>query len=282
MTNLTLLTRFLEAHPRLVVLTGAGVSAASGIPTYRDAAGTWLRSTPIQHREFVSDERQRKRYWARSISGWPAVRDARPNRAHTALSRLEQQGVIELLITQNVDRLHQRAGSRQVTDLHGRLDRVQCLDCASRYSRESIQRQLLRENPHVRPGARTTLPDGDADIAPHIVEAIVVPGCENCGGILKPDVVFFGGSVAREKVEHCMTALERADALLVAGSSLKVWSGFRFCKRATDLGKPLAVINPGQTRADPLATLKVRAECGPLLHDVAHTLPSRGNAALTG
>ena len=282
MTNLALLTRFLEAHPRLVVLTGAGVSAASGIPTYRDAAGTWLRSSPIQHREFVSDEGQRKRYWARSISGWPVVRDARPNQAHDALSTLEKQGLIELLITQNVDRLHQRAGSRQVSDLHGRLDRVQCLDCASRYSRESIQRRLLQDNPHVMPGARTTLPDGDADVAPHVVESIMVPGCENCGGTLKPDVVFFGGSVAREKVEHCMSALERADALLVAGSSLQVWSGFRFCRRAGELGKPLAIINPGQTRADPLATLRVRAECGPLLHDVANALQSRGNAALTG
>lgn len=280
--DLALFTRFLAGHPRLVVLTGAGISAASGIPTYRDATGTWLRSRPIQHREFVSDERQRKRYWARSISGWPAVRDARPNPAHLALSRLEGQDRIELLITQNVDRLHQRAGSRKVTDLHGRLDRVQCLGCASRYSRESIQRQLLRDNPHIRPGARTTLPDGDADVATALVDDVKVPGCRNCGGILKPDVVFFGGTVPGETVEHCMAALERADALLVAGSSLQVWSGFRFCKRAVALGKPLAIINPGQTRADSLATLRLHSGSEQLLHDAADALQCPGDTALPG
>ncbi len=282
MADLTLLNRFLEAHPRLVVLTGAGVSAASGIPTYRDAAGRWLRSQPIQHRAFISDERQRKRYWARSISGWPAVRDAQPNQAHVALSKLERQGRIELLITQNVDRLHQRAGSRQVADLHGRLDRVECLGCGCRYSRESIQRRLLSDNPHIRPGAKTTLPDGDADIADHIVERIRVPGCTHCGGILKPDVVFFGGNVPVETVEHCMAALERADALLVAGSSLQVWSGFRFCKRAAALGKPLAIVNPGRTRADALAALRLTADCGRVLQDAAETLQSGGDAALPG
>jgi NAD-dependent SIR2 family protein deacetylase len=281
-TELTLFTRFLAAHPRLVVLTGAGISAASGIPTYRDAAGTWLRSQPIQHGQFISDERQRKRYWARSISGWPAVRDARPNRAHLALSRLESQGRIELLITQNVDRLHQRAGSRQVTDLHGRLDRVQCLACACRYSRESIQRQLLMDNPHIQPGARTTLPDGDADVAPWLVDAINVPACRNCGGILKPDVVFFGGNVPVERVRRCMEALERADALVVAGSSLQVWSGFRFCRHAEALGKPLVIINPGRTRADSLAELRVHANSERFLPDAVDMLDSPGNAALPG
>ena len=282
MANLTLFKRFLEAHPRLVVLTGAGISAASGIPTYRDAAGRWLRSQPIQHQAFIGDERQRKRYWARSISGWPAVRDARPNQAHVALSMLERQGRIELLITQNVDRLHQRAGSRQVADLHGRLDRVKCLGCGCRYSRESIQQRLLSDNPHIRPGAGTTLPDGDADIADQVVEGVKVPGCANCGGILKPDVVFFGGNVPGDKVAYCMAALERADALLVAGSSLQVWSGFRFCKRAAALGKPVAIINPGQTRADALAALRVPADCGRLLNDAAATLQSRRDAALPG
>jgi NAD-dependent SIR2 family protein deacetylase len=281
-TDLTLITRFLEAHPRLVVVTGAGISAASGIPTYRDAAGRWLRAQPIQHREFVTDERQRKRYWARSISGWPAVRDARPNRAHIAFSELERQGRVELLITQNVDRLHQRAGSRKVTDLHGRLDQVQCLGCACRYSRESIQQRLLGDNPHIQPGARTTLPDGDADVACHLLDGLKVPGCKNCGGILKPDVVFFGDNVPSQTVERCMAALERADALLAAGSSLQVWSGFRFCKRAAELGRPLMIINPGQTRADPLATVKLHAECGPLLHDAAAILQNRRGAALPG
>jgi len=282
LTDLTLITRFMEAHPRLVVLTGAGISAASGIPTYRDASGRWLRSQPIQHQEFVSEERQRKRYWARSISGWPAVRDARPNGAHVALSSLERQGRIELLITQNVDRLHQRAGSRQVTDLHGRLDRVECLGCACRYSREAVQRQLLRDNPHIRPGARTTLPDGDADVAPHVVDGLQIPDCRHCGGILKPDVVFFGGNVPAETVEHCMAALERADALLVAGSSLQVWSGFRFCKRAAALGKPLMIINPGRTRADSLAAVTVHAACEALLQEAANILQSRREATLPG
>ncbi len=263
------LYHFLEQHRSVVVLTGAGISARSGIPTYRDARGTWLHSEPIQHQEFLRQPARRKRYWARSLHGWPAVRDARPNEAHLALSALERRGKVKLLITQNVDRLHQRAGSHNVVDLHGRLDRVRCLDCATTHHREHVQEQLLRDNrapPAAAAGAR---PDGDADVHDEWVERFAVPACYHCGGVLMPDVVFFGGTVPPERVTACSTAIEEADALLAIGSSLQVYSGYRFCRQAQRLGKTLALINPGTTRADAMADLKLHRDCAPVLRGVA-------------
>ena len=263
------LAEFFHDNPRVVALTGAGISAASGIPTYRDNHGRWRHSQPIQHREFLADALSRKRYWARSMRGWPPVRDAIPNRAHLALARLEQTQRVTTVITQNVDRLHQRAGSREVVDLHGRLDRVRCLDCGRMHCRQQVQEQLLRLNP---PAARemdlATRPDGDADIPDAIAAALAAPHCSGCGGVLMPDVVFFGGTVPRSRVDKCISALESADALLVVGSSLQVFSGFRFCRRASELGMPIAIINPGHTRADDLATLKLVADGGELLEGV--------------
>lgn len=248
---------FFEAHPRLAVLTGAGISEGSGIPTYRDSEGNWLRNDPITHQEFTGCEHKRRRYWGRSLVGWPGVRDARPNAAHQALATLEREERIELLITQNVDRLHQRAGSHNVVDLHGRLDRVICLGCKAFSHRELMQQRLERHNPHLRDLAAEVRPDGDADLSTEQVASVIVPVCEACGGDLMPDVVFFGGSVPKERVAHCTDAIARADALLVIGSSLRVFSGYRFCRRAAEAGKPIAILNPGVTRADPLATLKL-------------------------
>jgi NAD-dependent SIR2 family protein deacetylase len=260
------LGRFFEDHQHVVALTGAGISADSGIPTYRDGQGRWLHSEPIKHQEFISSPLKRKRYWARSMRGWPAVRDAAPNRAHRALAALEQAGHISAVITQNVDRLHQQAGSERVIDLHGRLDRVQCLDCAAYQSRERVQARLLRLNPDTLHTATTAArPDGDADLPDTLVERVTAPSCTSCGGVLMPDVVFFGGTVPRERVHTCMHALDQADALLAVGSSLQVFSGFRFCRRAAESGKPIAIINPGVTRADELAGLRLRADCGDLL-----------------
>jgi NAD-dependent SIR2 family protein deacetylase len=259
------LQTFLEDHPRLVVLTGAGISAGSGIPTYRDAEGVWLANEPIKHQEFINDSTKRQRYWARSLRGWPAVQDAKPNEAHLALATLERCGHIEMLITQNVDRLHQRAGSAQVVDLHGRLDQVICLSCNRQTSRESIQQRLARENSPGPAGPLQMRPDGDSDVHPQIVEKFRVPMCTECNGTLMPDVVFFGGTVPRDRVETCMHALDRSDALLVIGSSLQVYSGFRFCKRAAETNKPIVLINSGKTRADSLATLRLSSDCGPLL-----------------
>ena len=267
--EIPLLRRFINDHPSLVVLSGAGISASSGIPTYRDRSGVWRHSKPITHQEFTTDANQRRRYWARSLRGWPAVRDARPNAAHLALSRLERLGHIDLLITQNVDRLHQRAGSTAVVDLHGRVDQVRCLVCSATFSREHIQMRLLRDNPRhsevVRAPQQQARPDGDADIPGSALGNFAAPSCDACDGDLIPDVVFFGGTVPRTRVEQCAQAIEKADALLAVGSSLQVYSGFRFCRQAAKLGKPLIIINPGATRADSLASAKFLTESEALL-----------------
>jgi NAD-dependent SIR2 family protein deacetylase len=242
------------------VLTGAGLSAPSGIPTYRDQAGNWLRGSPIQHREFLTEPSARQRYWSRSLVGWPVIASAQPNDAHRALAALERAGHIDLLVTQNVDRLHQRAGSHRVVDLHGRLDRVQCLSCGAAIGRDVIQRELERDNPALLQLGGALRPDGDADLADCQLAAVIAPHCRACNGIVMPDVVFFGGTVPHERVARVNEAVAAADALLVVGSSLKVFSGFRFCRLAARLGKPIAIINPGPTRADDLAVLRI-AQC---------------------
>ncbi|MEQ9462945.1 MAG: NAD-dependent protein deacetylase [Haliea sp.] len=265
------LLALLDRRSRLVVLTGAGISASSGIPTYRDAGGNWLYSAPIQHRDFLQEPATRQRYWTRSWFGWPGVRDALPNTAHRALARLEAAGAVELLVTQNVDRLHQRAGSSAVVDLHGRLDRVRCVGCGRYSEREEMQLRLEQANPHLaalEPGA-SSRPDGDMTLPDAMARRTAVPNCLACGGVLMPDVVFFGGTVPKERVTSVATAIEAADVLLVVGSSLQVYSGFRFCRAAHALGKPLVLLNPGLTRADPLASLKLFTPCELLLEMLA-------------
>ena len=268
------LLMFFREHPRVVVLGGAGLSADSGIPTYRDSTGTWQRSEPIQHAHFVTDPSRQRRYWARSFMGWPLVRDAEPNMAHHALRRLEEQGRLELLITQNVDRLHQRAGSKNVVDLHGRIDQVICLRCENLIGREQLQQRIAIDNPQLMPMLADWLPDGDADLPDNQIAGFKLPRCEHCAGALMPDVVFFGGSVPAARVEAGMNAIASADAVLAVGSSLQVFSGFRFCRHAVALNKPLALINPGVTRADQLATLKLSSPCGDLLRQVSDRLAS--------
>ena len=201
---------------------------------------------------------------------------ARPNAAHRALSELEQLGHIELLVTQNVDRLHQRAGSRSVIDLHGRLDRVVCLQCWHHSCRHELQDKLEASNGTPEPG--TLRPDGDAEAEP-ASDDFCVPTCGHCGGTLMPDVVFFGGTVPRERVEQAMAALHRADALLAIGTSLQVFSGFRFCREAKKMGKAIALVNPGQTRADTMADIHIREDCGAVLAELVTSL-QRPSAAL--
>ncbi|NNM62324.1 MAG: NAD-dependent protein deacetylase [Steroidobacteraceae bacterium] len=256
---------FLDRHARLFVLTGAGCSTGSGIPDYRDADGNWKRTPPVNFKDFMGSAAVRQRYWARSFVGWPRFCRASPNTAHHALAALERQDRVNLLVTQNVDGLHQAAGSRRVIDLHGRIDRVRCTDCGATLPRATLQEDLLRSNPewHAAPGQ--TAPDGDADIAEGSFENFVVPGCAHCGGELKPDVVFFGESVPRAWVEQAMRGLERADAMLVVGSSLMVYSGYRFVQAAVRTGKPVAAINVGRTRADELLTVKVSGPCAETL-----------------
>ena len=263
------LSTWLRRIERWTVLTGAGISADSGIPTYRDQAGKWLRVDPIQHKEFIESDQKRKRYWARSMVGWPSVEKALPNAHHTALATLERIGKISTLITQNVDRLHQKAGSQRVIDLHGRLDRVVCLSCGQPEARAALQARLLATNPFVVNYSQIARPDGDADVPDHFVAQTQEPVCTSCGGTLMPDVVFFGDSVPRTTVDEIFAAIDAAGALLVIGSSLMVYSGFRFCRHAHQAGFPLACINPGATRADDLFTLKSESGCTEQLQALA-------------
>jgi NAD-dependent SIR2 family protein deacetylase len=255
------LAEFIERHPRLFVLTGAGCSTESGIPDYRDENGDWKRTRPVMFQAFVGDLATRRRYWARSLVGWQRFGHARPNDAHRALARLEQRGRAEVLVTQNVDGLHQSAGSTGVIDLHGRLDQVCCLGCERRTDREQLQRRLVQLNPAwARLDARDA-PDGDADLEGLDFSGFEVPACEECGGLLKPDVVFFGESVPRQRVAAALQAVQGADAMLVIGSSLMVYSGYRFAQAASQAGKPIAAVNLGRTRADALLALKVNQPC---------------------
>lgn len=262
---------FLARHPRLLVLTGAGCSTNSGIPDYRDDNGAWKRTPPVRHQAFVGDAQVRARYWARSMIGWTHLAQAQPNAAHRALAQLEDQGRIGALVTQNVDGLHQKAGSSAVIDLHGRIDQVLCLGCGARSARRRLQERLVAANPqYAGLAAGRYAPDGDADLERSDFSDFVVPGCEACdAGMLKPDVVFFGANVPPPRVRQCMAALDAADGLLVVGSSLMVWSGYRFAVRAAERGKPIAAINRGVTRADAMLSVKVEGECGEVLSGLA-------------
>lgn len=265
----------LHRHRRWFILTGAGCSTQSGIPAYRDESGAWKHKAPIQFREFVGSDALRRRYWARSFVGFERVHRALPNGAHVALARLEQLGRAQLLVTQNVDGLHQKAGSRSVIDLHGRLAEVECLACRSQYSRASVQELLLEQNPWLAHASEAfATPDGDAELDPSTCAELVVPSCPACSGVLKPAVVFFGENVPRARIEQAYQALAESDAVLVVGSSLMVFSGYRFARRAAELGKPVIVINNGVTRADALAELKLRGECGALLDAAVSQLES--------
>ena len=268
------MTRFIASARRLVVLTGAGCSTESGIPDYRSPGGAWTRHKPIQYGAFVRSAEVRRFYWARSFRGWPRFDAARPNAAHRALADLESRGGVHQLITQNVDDLHQEAGSRAVVQLHGRNRIVVCLDCGGEFPRADVQNELANLNAdwlanapwhRLHADEADFAPDGDADVARDVVDGFRVPDCARCGGVLKPAVVFFGESVPREKVDYSMSRLDEADALLVVGSSLTVWSGYRFARRAAERELPIAIVNIGPTRADDLATLKIEAKCGEVL-----------------
>ena len=254
---------WLRDHPRLLVITGAGCSTEVGIPDYRDAAGQWKRPQPVTYQAFMGEALVRQRYWARSMLGWRVMGQAQPGKAHKALALLEQQGWLELLITQNVDGLHSAAGSVNTVDLHGRIDTVRCMDCGHRFARADLQHELLARNPEWAQLYAAPAPDGDADLEGRDFSRFEVPSCPHCGtGLIKPDVVFYGESVPRERVQTCVDALARADALLIAGSSLMVYSGYRFAAAAREQGKSVVAINQGVTRADALLEFKVEADVG--------------------
>jgi NAD-dependent SIR2 family protein deacetylase len=254
------------------VLTGAGVSTESGIPDYRDDQGEWKHRPPIQYREFTASEARRQRYWARSMLGWPRMRSARPNPAHLALAEVQKQGLAPLLVTQNVDGLHQAAGAPEVVDLHGRIDQVVCLGCGERSSRERLQERLTELNPHWALRTALTAPDGDADPGEADLDTFRVAPCLTCEGVLKPDVVFFGEHVPAARVVRAFDALDSARTLLVVGSSLMVFSGYRFVRRATERKLAIAIVNRGRTRGDPLSTIKLEASAGELLPRLTQAL----------
>lgn len=256
---------FIAAHRRLFVLTGAGCSTGSGIPDYRDEQGAWKRTPPVTYQAFVGDGITRRRYWARSLVGWPRIAQAQPNAAHRALVALEAQGRCSQLLTQNVDGLHQAAGSRAVIDLHGRLDAVVCLGCGASSSRADVQRRLAEANPAWAGLAAGAAPDGDADLEDRDFATFQIPACDACGGMLKPDVVFFGENVPRARVDAAMARLAQADAMLVVGSSLMVYSGLRFVHAAVRAQIPVAAVNLGRTRADDLLRFRMAAPCGDAL-----------------
>ncbi|HEY0706680.1 MAG TPA: NAD-dependent protein deacetylase [Polyangia bacterium] len=259
---------------RVVALTGAGCSTESGIPDYRGPGRTGPPRSPILHDAFIRRPEVRQRYWARATMGWPRFSAARPNAAHEALAELEAAGTLLGVITQNVDRLHTAAGSRRVIELHGALADVFCLGCDVRYDRAHVHERLCAHNRDwlAAAAASAVSPDGDAQLDPTSEASFEVWPCEHCGGALKPDVVFFGGNVPAPRVASAFALLEAADVLLVIGSSLEVYSGFRFVRGAVNAGKAVAILNQGPTRGDDLAAVRIDARAGTVLPEVARRL----------
>jgi NAD-dependent SIR2 family protein deacetylase len=250
------LADFLERYPKLLLLTGAGMSTASGIPDYRDSDGVRRGKAPVQGPDFRASASVRKRYWARSMVGWPTLAQAEPNAGHRAIAELEASGKLAGIVTQNVDGLHQRAGSANIVELHGSIHSVVCLECGVHFSRGFIQALLEEANPDLAETTALPAPDGDAQLEPDYLTEFRIPHCLHCTGMLQPNVVFFGDGVPRSRTEEAEEKLENADAMLVAGSSLMVHSAFRLCKIAAESGKPIAAINLGKTRADHLLSFK--------------------------
>lgn len=267
-SDLARLSDLLE-QGNVFALTGAGVSTDSGIPGYRDELGAWKAKPPVQYRDFVGSEAVRKRYWARSMLGYPLLQSALPNAAHHALRELEARGRLSLLVTQNVDGLHRRAGHEEFVELHGRLDQVRCLGCGALTARAALQTELAARNPQFARARASVKPDGDAELHEVDYERFEIVPCADCGGMLKPHVVFFGENVPALRVTSAMSALERSTALLVIGSSLQVFSGFRFARAAVRLGLPIAILNRGLCRADEFATLKIDDNAGETLGALA-------------
>ena len=260
------LLTFVNDRKRLLLITGAGCSTGSGIGDYRDDQGLWKISSPIQHQDFLRSETARKRYWMRSQLGYPSFRNARPNPAHYCLARLDSNANMVGLITQNVDRLHQKAGQRDVIDLHGRLDEVICLDCNAVTPRDQIQNWLESKNAFVNDFDFELRPDGDASLESDDFSFFKVPDCPKCGGFIKPNVVFFGGAVPKNITEECLNRVMSSDGVLIIGTSMMAFSGFRIVRVAHERGLPIASLNLGITRADEMVTLNIKADCVEVLN----------------
>ncbi|KPW79488.1 putative protein-dependent protein deacetylase [Pseudomonas cannabina] len=258
------------AEKSFLVVTGAGISTASGIPDYRDKDGVRRGKQPMMYQEFLGNPAARQRYWARAMLGWPRIRAAQPNAAHRALAELQGKRAITGLITQNVDALHSQAGSHDVIELHGSLHRVLCLGCQQRSDRALIQERMIAQNPYLVGVHALQAPDGDTLLAPAFEAAFKVPECPHCeGDRLKPDVVFFGENVAAQTAANATSSVAQAEGLLVVGTSLMAWSAFRLCKAMVEQGKPVIAINHGKTRADELLSMKIEAPCEQVLPWIA-------------
>ncbi|WP_308287307.1 NAD-dependent protein deacetylase [Actinomadura parmotrematis] len=255
----------LVGEGEVVVLSGAGLSTESGIPDYRGPTGRRRPATPMTYQAFTGSAAARQRYWARSHVGWRHVTGAAPNAGHRAVAELERRGLVVGTVTQNVDGLHRAAGTREVVELHGALDRVRCLGCGVRSSREELDARLTAANPGWSAVSDEVNPDGDVVLPDALVEGFRTVDCLRCGGVLKPDVIFFGENVPGERVAECFGLVERAGLLLVLGSSLAVMSGYRFVRRAAELGTPVAIVNQGETRGDADALLTLDRPLGPTL-----------------
>jgi NAD-dependent SIR2 family protein deacetylase len=269
----TAIAEFFVRHRQVLVLTGAGLSTASGIPDYRDRDGVRRGKPSIQGPEFRTSNAVQRRYWARSMVGWPTLARATPNPGHRAIAALERAQSIGAVLTQNVDGLHQQAGSMHVVELHGNIHSVVCLGCGAQFGRALVQQQLLEANPALAGVVASPAPDGDAHLEPDALAAFRLPSCLHCGGTLSPDVVFFGDGVPAARTAAALARVEAANALLVVGSSLMVYSGFRLCRMAAESGKPIAAVNLGRTRADHLLSIKVEESAErilPLVQQLLH------------
>ncbi|MTV27130.1 NAD-dependent protein deacetylase [Nitriliruptoraceae bacterium ZYF776] len=275
--------RELFARGRVLVLTGAGISTDSGIPDYRDATGRRRHAAPMTYDRFCGSEVERQRYWARSHLGWERIGGARPNVSHLVVAQLQQAGLVDAIVTQNVDGLHTAAGSTDVIDLHGRLDAVVCLGCGSRRPRIELGWRLDCVNPGFRERARrdtpggAVRPDGDVVLDDEVTSRFRVVSCRRCGGVLKPDVVFFGEHVPRERFHRALAHLDEAASLVVLGSSLAVGSGYRFVTAARRRGLPVAIVSRGVTRGDGHATVRVDADLATTLTHVGADLVGHGS-----
>jgi NAD-dependent SIR2 family protein deacetylase len=261
------------AAGNVLVLSGAGLSTESGIPDYRGPTGLARRATPMTYQTFTASQDARRRYWARSHLGWRHIGQAVPNRGHHAVAELGRRGLLDGIITQNVDGLHQAAGAAGVTELHGSLHRVMCLACGQRTARTELHRRLAAANPGWDAGPAALInPDGDAVLADDATASFRVVDCLACGGVLKPDVVFFGENVPRPRVEACYAMVEQARSLMVLGSSLTVMSGFRYVRHAAKVPVPVVIVNQGVTRGDAYAAATVDAPLGQVLTDLVAAL----------
>ncbi|XP_015112749.1 NAD-dependent protein deacylase Sirt4 [Diachasma alloeum] len=269
--DLTKLSNFIKNSGRLCVLTGAGVSTESGIPDYR-SQGVGLYATsnkrPVLYQDFRNKEPIRRRYWARNYIGWPRFSNVQPNGTHKILKHLEDLGIVNCIVTQNVDGLHSKAGSKNVIELHGTAFRVMCLSCDKTINRHDFQKVLDKANPSVTLVSKAIRPDGDVELSEEQIEGFILPPCQNCGGVLKPDIVFFGDNVPRVVVETVQTSVDNADALLVLGTSLTTFSGYRIILQAVEANKPIAIVNIGETRADSYANVKIESRCGEVFSKV--------------